>query len=78
MESSDCDPDDSGRCSPLPEKKLRVSELSISRYEEEFLELSEVASGEFGSVKLARHRLDGPEYAVKVNKRKLRAGSYEE
>lgn len=76
--SSECDSDDSGRCSPLPEKKLRVSELSISRYEEEFLELSEVASGEFGSVKLARHRLDGSDYAVKVNKSKLRTGSYEE
>jgi serine/threonine protein kinase len=52
--------------------------LSISRYEEEFQELSEVASGEFGAVKLARHRLDGSDYAVKVNKTKLRAGSYEE
>jgi len=76
--SSACDSDDSGRFSPLPEKKLRVSELSISRYEEEFLELSEVASGEFGSVRLARHRLDGSDYAVKVNKNKLRPGSYEE
>jgi len=76
--SSGCDSDDSGRYSPLPEKKLRVSELSISRYEEEFLELSEVASGEFGSVKLARHRLDGSDYAVKVNQSKLRPGSYEE
>jgi len=76
--SSDCDSDDSGRWSPLSEKKLRVSELSISRYEAEFLELSEVASGEFGSVKLARHRLDGSDYAVKVNKTKLRPGSYEE
>jgi len=76
--TSGCDSDDSGRFSPLPEKKLRVSELSISRYEEEFLELSEVASGEFGSVRLARHRLDGSDYAVKVNKNKLRPGSYEE
>ena len=40
--------------------------------------MSEVASGEFGSVKLARHRLDGADYAVKVNKSKLRAGSYVE
>jgi len=75
---SDCDSDDSGRCSTLPEKKLRVADLSVSRYEEEFLELSEVASGEFGTVKLARHRLDGTEYAVKVSKSSLRAGSYEE
>ena len=58
--SSDCDSDDSGRCSPeLPEKKLRVSDLSISRYEQEFVQMSELAAGEYGSVKLARHRLDG-------------------
>jgi len=59
-------------------KRIRVSDLSLSRYEEEFLELSEVASGEFGSVALARHRLDGSDYAVKVIKNKLRPGSYEE
>jgi len=76
--SSDCDSDDSGRCSPLPEKKLRVSDLSISRYDREFLQMSELASGEFGSVKLARHRLDGTDYAIKVNKTPLRPGSYDE
>ena len=77
---SDCDSDDSGRCSPQeqPEKKLRVSDLSISRYEEEFVQVSELASGEFGSVKLARHRLDGTFYAIKANKTPLRPGSYQE
>ena len=75
---SDCDSDDSGRCSPLAEKKLRVSDLSISRYETEFLQMSELASGEFGSVRLARHRLDGTDYAIKVNKTPLRPGSYAE
>ena len=75
---SDCDSDDSGRCSPLAEKKLRVSDLSISRYEQEFLQMSELASGEFGSVRLARHRLDGTDYAIKVNKTPLRPGSYAE
>jgi len=69
------DQDHSGRFSPLPEKK---SDLSISRYEEEFLELSEVASGEFGCVLHARHRLDGHDYAVKVNKKMLIPGSYQE
>ena len=73
---SDCDSDDSGRCSPLPEKKLRVSDLSISRYEQEFVQMAELASGEYGSVKLARHRLDGTDYAIKVNKTPLRPGSY--
>jgi len=76
--TSGCDSDDSGRYSPLPGKKMRVSELSVSRYEEEFLELSEIADGGFGTVRLARHRLDGSDYAVKVNKHKLRRGSYEE
>ena len=76
--SSDCDSDDSGRCSPLPEKKLRVSDLSISRYEQEFVQMSELASGQYGSVKLARHRLDGSDYAIKVNKTPLRPGSYQE
>ena len=76
--SSDYDSDDSGRCSPLPEKKLRVSDLSISRYEREFVQMSELASGQFGSVKLARHRLDGTDYAIKVNKTPLRPGSYDE
>merc|ERR1712013_601739 len=73
--SDSCDSDDSGRFSPLPGKK---SDLSISRYEEEFLELSEVASGEFGCVLHARHRLDGIDYAVKVNKKMLIPGSYQE
>ena len=76
---SDCDSDDSGRCSPPPEqKKLRVSDLAISRYEQEFVQLRELASGEYGSVSAARHRLDGTDYAVKVNKTPLRPGSYAE
>jgi len=74
----DISQDYSGRCSPNAEKRCRVSDLSISRYEEEFLELSEVASGEFGCVLHARHRLDGGDYAVKVNKKMLIPGSYQE
>eukprot|EP00092_Neocalanus_flemingeri_P000822 GFUD01000875.1.p1 GENE.GFUD01000875.1~~GFUD01000875.1.p1 ORF type:complete len:537 (-),score=144.38 GFUD01000875.1:131-1690(-) len=78
LSSDECDSDDSGRYSPVEMKKLRVSDLSISRYEEEFVELEEVASGGFGAVKLARHRLDGMDYAIKVSKGNLRSGSYEE
>ena len=40
--------------------------MEISRYEEEFVELEEIASGTFGKVKVARHRLDGMVYAIKV------------
>jgi wee1-like protein kinase len=76
LSSDECDSDDSGRFSPV--EKQRVPELSLSRYQQEFLELSEVASGEFGSVVLARHRLDGSDHAVKVNKSSLRPGSYQE
>ena len=56
-----------------PVKRIRVSDFSVtnSRYEEEFLEISEIASGEFGCVKRARHRLDGVDYAVKISKKNL-------
>ena len=49
-----------------PSKRLKVSDINISRYHEEFLELSEIASGVFGEVMVARHRLDGMVYAIKV------------
>ena len=51
----------------VPPKRLKVSDINISRYEEEFLELREIASGTFGTVKVARHRLDGMVYAIKVS-----------
>jgi hypothetical protein len=54
-----------------PAKRLRVSDINISRYEEEFLELQEIASGVFGKVKVARHRLDGMIYAIKVRRRQI-------
>ena len=50
-----------------PSKRLKVSDINISRYEEEFVEIREIASGTFGTVKVARHRLDGMVYAIKVS-----------
>ena len=50
----------------LPAKRLRVSDIDISRYEEEFVEIKDIASGSFGKVKVARHCLDGMVYAIKV------------
>ncbi len=50
-----------------PPKRLRVSDIDISRYDEEFIEIQEIASGHFGKVKVARHRLDGMLYAIKVS-----------
>merc|ERR1719422_1015454 len=70
--------EDEDRVSPLPTKRVRVSDIDITRYQEEFLELSEIASGEFGVVKQARHRLDGIVYAVKVTKKSLRMNSRDE
>ena len=46
----------------------------MCRYEEEFLEIAEVASGQFGTVKQSRHRLDGIVYAIKISKNPLRYG----
>ena len=47
-------------------KRLKISDINISRYEQEFVEIKEIASGTFGTVKVARHRLDGMVYAIKV------------
>jgi len=70
--------EESGRLSPCTTKRVRVSDIDITRYQEEFLEMSEIASGEFGVVKQARHRLDGIVYAIKVTKKSLRINSRDE
>ena len=54
-----------------PTKRLKVSDINISRYEEEFLKIREIASGTFGTVSVARHRLDGMVYAIKVSSWKI-------
>ena len=48
-------------------RRLKVSDINISRYDEEFVEIEEIASGVFGKVMVARHRLDGMVYAIKVS-----------
>ena len=70
--------DESERDTSLPAKRLRVSDMSITRYQEEFLEIAKVASGQFGMVVKARHKLDGIVYAVKITKKNLRANSLDE
>ena len=70
--------DDETEIGPMPAKRVRVSDINITRYEQEFLELAEIASGEFGTVKKARHRLDGIVYAIKVTKNSLRVNSRDE
>lgn len=71
--------DDIGNDNGLnPAKRLRVSDIDISRYEEEFIEIKEIASGSFGKVKIARHRLDGMVYAIKVSRNKIVCNTHEE
>ena len=65
--SFDLDSDEELLDSP-PSKRLRASDLQVCRYNEEFLQLGEIASGEFGTVIKARHRLDGILYAIKITK----------
>ena len=63
---------------PMSAKRVRVSDIHISRYNREFIELQSIASGEYGCVKLARHRLDGMVYAIKVTKKVIVPNSHEE
>ena len=44
----------------------------------EFLELGEIATGQFGVVKKSRHCLDGIVYAIKISKKPLRNNSHDE
>jgi len=86
MSQSDCSSQDaslsiteeSEQDTSLPAKRLRVSDMSITRYQEEFLELAKVATGQFGMVVKARHRLDGIVYAIKITKKNLRVNSLDE
>lgn len=78
MSEPGSDDEREGRFSPLPNKRVRVSDINITRYQEEFLELAEIASGQFGVVKKARHRLDGIVYAIKVSKKAVRVNSSDE
>ena len=75
-----CLADDFDDYEPSPMKRIRVADFSVtnSRYEEEFLEMEEIASGEFGCVKRARHRLDGVDYAIKISKKNLDASRHDE
>ena len=55
----------------LSSKRIKVADINVARYEEEFVEIEEIASGVFGKVMAARHRLDGMVYAIKVKFRPL-------
>ena len=61
-----------------PPKRLKVSDINMLRYEEEFIEIKEIASGTFGTVRIARHRLDGMIYAIKVTRHQIYGNTHQE
>lgn len=59
-------------------RRLKVSDIIISRYDEEFVEMEAIASGVFGKVMVARHRLDGMVYAIKITKNQMFGNTHQE
>ena len=72
--SFDLDSEDDDLYTP-PSKRLCASDVQVCRYEEEFLQMHQLAAGQFGTVTLARHRLDGILYAIKITKESMKGGS---
>ena len=68
MQDQSKEEEDDDELSLAPPKRIKIEDVNISRYSEEFLEVAEIANGEFGKVTVARHRLDGMLYAIKVRK----------
>ena len=73
MQDQSKEEEDDDELSLAPPKRIKIEDVNISRYSEEFLEVAEIANGEFGKVTVARHRLDGMLYAIKVRKRFTRS-----
>ncbi|XP_014662657.1 PREDICTED: wee1-like protein kinase 1-A isoform X2 [Priapulus caudatus] len=61
-----------------PSKKIALRQNNISRYNEEFLEVSTCGSGEFGSVYKCINRLDGCTYAIKRSVKPVAGSIYEQ
>ena len=62
-----------------PRKRLKVSDLNFPGvYEDQFVEIKEIASGSFGTVRIARHRLDGMIYAIKVTRHQIYGNTHQE
>lgn len=75
IDESDYDEDDDENFHPS--KRVAIHEVNVSRLHKEFLEISEIGGGEFGSVFLVRHRLDGCLYAIKRSRKPV-SGSADE
>merc|ERR1712198_523684 len=66
---------------PLREpKRIRVADFNVnySRFQDEFMVIGEVASGDFGCVMKVIHRFDGAVYAIKISKKNLDASRHDE
>ncbi|XP_072015834.1 wee1-like protein kinase 1-A isoform X2 [Amphiura filiformis] len=61
-----------------PSKRIALHESSVSRYDEEFVEVCKVGSGEFGSVFKCINKLDGCLYAIKKSKRPIAGSAFEQ
>ncbi|KAH7933860.1 hypothetical protein HPB49_018340 [Dermacentor silvarum] len=68
----ECYEDDAIQDRIVKMQRITRMEPGQSRYETEFLELTEVGSGEFGSVYKCLHRLDGCVYAIKKSRKPMR------
>lgn len=60
-----------------PSKRIAIHDVNVSRYHKEFVEVSLIGRGVFGSVYLCRHRLDGCLYAIKRSLKPVAGSSNE-
>lgn len=60
-----------------PQQRLEIEEAPSTRYYNDFFELAQIGSGEFGNVYKCIHRLDGCTYAVKRTRQPVK-GSIDE
>lgn len=60
-----------------PTKRVALQESNILRYHKEFVELTLIGEGEFGSVFKCLNRLDGCVYAIKKSTKPVAGSSFE-